>query len=56
MQRAVNRLLRRPQLRRHLWYLARFVCGNEFLCIFEAGRRGEEGSVARLLVMTVYRM
>ena len=49
----IDYLFRIPQLGRHLWYLARLVRCDEFLCIFEAGRRGEEGSVARWLATII---
>jgi hypothetical protein len=53
VQRAVNRLLRRPQLRRHLGELALLVIHNQALCLLETGRGCEEGSVRRKLAVSL---
>jgi hypothetical protein len=49
VQGAVNRLLGRPQLGRHLGELALLVVDNQTLCLLEPGGGCEEGSVRRKL-------
>jgi hypothetical protein len=45
VQRAVNRLLGRPQLGRHFGELALLVVDDQALCLLETGRGCEERSV-----------
>jgi hypothetical protein len=52
VQRAVDRLLRRPHLWCHLRDLALLVLDNQTLRMFETGGRCEERAVIRMSVLS----